>query len=176
MICQKYTVWGLRPCIQCPVIFGFLAVPEPTISVLNGFLKHSLVSQWFNWFLLTQYVGIFSFFYQSNTREHIWIFHHSSLHALLQYTVVPTRRSTAEAMMIFIGHLLGDAGSPYFVGLVRNSNFRLIRSNQLTLHVYLFLCHITVNQSVIFVVNWQTVSFKLLGIVYCPFLRCNKRL
>ena len=121
--------------------------------------------------LVLTYVGIFSFFYQSKTQDHICIFHLRSLHTLLQYTVVPTRRSTAEAMMIFIGHLLGDAGSPYFVGLVRNSNFRLIRSNQLTLHVYLFLCHITVNQSVIFVVNWQTVSFKLFGIVYCPFLR-----
>ena len=80
--------------------------------------------------LVLNSVDIFSFAsVLGRSKEHICIFHHWYLHTLLQYTVVPTRRSTAEAMMIFIGHLLGDAGCPYFVGLVRNSNFRLIRSN-----------------------------------------------
>lgn len=37
---------------------------------------------------------------------------------LLQYVVVPTRRSTAEAFQILISHMFGDAGSPYLVGLV----------------------------------------------------------
>ena len=32
--------------------------------------------------------------------------------------VIPTRRSTAEAFQIVLSHLLGDAGSPYLVGLV----------------------------------------------------------
>lgn len=32
--------------------------------------------------------------------------------------VVPTRRSTAEAFQILISHALGDAGSPYLVGVV----------------------------------------------------------
>lgn len=36
-----------------------------------------------------------------------------------QYVVVPTRRSTAEALQIVISHLLGDAGSPYLIGVVR---------------------------------------------------------
>lgn len=36
----------------------------------------------------------------------------------LQYVVVPTRRSTAEAFQILISHALGDAGSPYLVGVV----------------------------------------------------------
>jgi MFS transporter, Spinster family, sphingosine-1-phosphate transporter len=31
---------------------------------------------------------------------------------------VPTRRSTAEAFQILISHALGDAGSPYLVGLI----------------------------------------------------------
>uniref|UniRef100_A0A8C9MEH8 Protein spinster homolog 1 n=1 Tax=Panthera tigris altaica TaxID=74533 RepID=A0A8C9MEH8_PANTA len=35
-----------------------------------------------------------------------------------QYVVIPTRRSTAEAFQIVLSHLLGDAGSPYLVGLV----------------------------------------------------------
>ena len=36
-----------------------------------------------------------------------------------QYVVIPTRRATAEALQISVCHLLGDAGSPYLVGLVR---------------------------------------------------------
>lgn len=36
----------------------------------------------------------------------------------LQYVVIPTRRSTAEAFQILMSHLLGDAGSPYLIGLV----------------------------------------------------------
>jgi MFS transporter, Spinster family, sphingosine-1-phosphate transporter len=34
---------------------------------------------------------------------------------------VPTRRSTAEAFQILISHALGDAGSPYLVGLISES-------------------------------------------------------
>jgi len=37
----------------------------------------------------------------------------------LQYIVIPTRRSSAEAVQILLSHALGDAGSPYLVGLVR---------------------------------------------------------
>lgn len=37
---------------------------------------------------------------------------------LLQYVVIPTRRSTAEAVQILISHALGDAGSPYLIGVV----------------------------------------------------------
>ena len=36
----------------------------------------------------------------------------------MQYTVVPTRRSTAEALQILISHAFGDAGSPYLIGVV----------------------------------------------------------
>uniref|UniRef100_A0A8C9KNH0 Protein spinster homolog 1 n=1 Tax=Panthera tigris altaica TaxID=74533 RepID=A0A8C9KNH0_PANTA len=42
-----------------------------------------------------------------------------------QYVVIPTRRSTAEAFQIVLSHLLGDAGSPYLVGLISD---RLRRS------------------------------------------------
>ncbi|KAM3864278.1 protein spinster homolog 1 [Diretmus argenteus] len=37
---------------------------------------------------------------------------------ILLYVVVPTRRSTAEAFQIVLSHLLGDAGSPYLIGVV----------------------------------------------------------
>ncbi|KAM4631642.1 protein spinster homolog 1 isoform 1-T2 [Discoglossus pictus] len=37
---------------------------------------------------------------------------------ILLYVVIPTRRSTAESFQIVISHLLGDAGSPYLIGLI----------------------------------------------------------
>lgn len=40
---------------------------------------------------------------------------------ILLYVVVPTRRSTAEAFQIVLAHLLGDAGSPYLIGVVSDS-------------------------------------------------------
>ncbi|KAM8794711.1 LOW QUALITY PROTEIN: protein spinster homolog 1 [Eudromia elegans] len=40
---------------------------------------------------------------------------------ILMDVVVPTRRSTAEALQILVSHLLGDAGSPYVVGLVSDA-------------------------------------------------------
>lgn len=38
---------------------------------------------------------------------------------VLQSVVVPRCRGTAEALQITVGHILGDAGSPYLTGLVR---------------------------------------------------------
>ncbi|XP_038117834.1 protein spinster isoform X2 [Culex quinquefasciatus] len=46
---------------------------------------------------------------------------------MLLYVVVPTRRSTAEAFQILISHALGDAGSPYFVGVISEAIKRLLR-------------------------------------------------
>ncbi|KAM4697330.1 protein spinster homolog 1 [Rhinophrynus dorsalis] len=37
---------------------------------------------------------------------------------ILLYVVIPTRRSTAEAFQIMVSHLLGDAGSPYLIGVI----------------------------------------------------------
>ncbi|CAG4982939.1 unnamed protein product [Parnassius apollo] len=37
------------------------------------------------------------------------------------YVVIPPRRSTAEAFQILISHMLGDAGSPYLVGVISES-------------------------------------------------------
>ncbi|CAF0942045.1 unnamed protein product [Rotaria sordida] len=35
---------------------------------------------------------------------------------MLMYIIIPTRRSTASSILIFIMHLLGDASSPYIIG------------------------------------------------------------
>uniref|UniRef100_A0A671MWR1 Protein spinster homolog 1 n=1 Tax=Sinocyclocheilus anshuiensis TaxID=1608454 RepID=A0A671MWR1_9TELE len=40
---------------------------------------------------------------------------------ILLYVVIPTRRSTAEAFQIVLSHLLGDAISPYLIGVVSDS-------------------------------------------------------
>ncbi|MBN3318828.1 SPNS1 protein, partial [Atractosteus spatula] len=40
---------------------------------------------------------------------------------ILLYVVIPTRRSTAEALQIVVSHLLGDAGSPYLIGVVSDA-------------------------------------------------------
>ncbi|XP_028276892.1 protein spinster homolog 3 isoform X2 [Parambassis ranga] len=37
---------------------------------------------------------------------------------ILLYVVTPTKRATAEALQITVGHLLGDAGSPYLIGVI----------------------------------------------------------
>lgn len=44
--------------------------------------------------------------------------------------VVPTRRSTAEAFQILISHALGDAGSPYLVGLISEYLKPILRSQE----------------------------------------------
>jgi len=42
---------------------------------------------------------------------------------MLLYIVVPTCRSTAEAVQILASHAFGDAGSPYLIGLVSDGLF-----------------------------------------------------
>ena len=45
-----------------------------------------------------------------------------SVCACVQYVVVPTRRATAIALQIMVCHLLGDAASPYIIGVVRETS------------------------------------------------------
>jgi len=40
---------------------------------------------------------------------------------MLLYVVVPTCRSTAEAIQILASHMFGDAGSPYLIGVVSDA-------------------------------------------------------
>ncbi|KAG7314696.1 hypothetical protein KOW79_021999 [Hemibagrus wyckioides] len=44
---------------------------------------------------------------------------------ILLYVVIPTRRSTAEALQILTCHLLGDAGSPYLIGIISDALSKL---------------------------------------------------
>lgn len=40
---------------------------------------------------------------------------------MLLYVVSPTRRGTAEALQILVSHALGDAGSPFLIGVITDS-------------------------------------------------------
>ncbi|KAJ8368372.1 hypothetical protein SKAU_G00084000 [Synaphobranchus kaupii] len=40
---------------------------------------------------------------------------------ILMYVVIPTRRATAVALQSFTSHILGDAGSPYLIGLISDA-------------------------------------------------------
>ncbi|MBN3276466.1 SPNS2 protein, partial [Polyodon spathula] len=40
---------------------------------------------------------------------------------ILMYVVIPTRRATAVALQSFTSHALGDAGSPYLIGLISDA-------------------------------------------------------
>lgn len=40
---------------------------------------------------------------------------------ILLYVVIPTRRSTAEAVQILFSHAFGDAGSPYLIGVMADA-------------------------------------------------------
>lgn len=46
--------------------------------------------------------------------------------AILLYTVVPTRRATAEAIQILMQHLLGDAFSPLLVGALSDTVYKFL--------------------------------------------------
>lgn len=70
---------------------------------------------------------------------------------ILLYVIIPTRRSTAEALQILLSHALGDAGSPYLIGVVADSlapHFRGDRNSpsvqfvtlQYSLYLTAFVC------------------------------------
>ncbi|KAK4005351.1 hypothetical protein OUZ56_007066 [Daphnia magna] len=51
---------------------------------------------------------------------------------MLMYTIVPTRRSSAKALQILLNHVLGDAGSPYIIGLLSDAFKPLVDSGYST--------------------------------------------
>ncbi len=59
----------------------------------------------------------------------------------LQYVVVPTRRSSAEAIQILISHALGDAGSPYLIGIVSHIAPHLPRYDRTGFHNCATVCY-----------------------------------
>uniref|UniRef100_A0A8C7ZCD6 SPNS lysolipid transporter 3, sphingosine-1-phosphate (putative) n=1 Tax=Oryzias sinensis TaxID=183150 RepID=A0A8C7ZCD6_9TELE len=66
---------------------------------------------------------------------------------ILLYVVVPTRRATAEALQISFAHLLGDAGSPYLIGVISDA-VRSSKPDDL---------------------NWSFHSLKV-SLLVCPFI------
>ncbi|KAF5289767.1 hypothetical protein FQA39_LY03684 [Lamprigera yunnana] len=48
---------------------------------------------------------------------------------ILLYVVVPTRRSTAEGFQLLVSHALGDAGSPYLIGIISDA-LRILLTTQ----------------------------------------------
>ncbi|XP_061300341.1 protein spinster homolog 1 isoform X3 [Pezoporus flaviventris] len=78
---------GLLGAAPCLLLAIMAARPSPTAAYIFIFLGESLLS--LNWAIVAE---------------------------ILMHVVVPTRRSTAEALQIITSHLLGDAGSPVLVG------------------------------------------------------------
>lgn len=66
---------------------------------------------------------------------------------ILLYVVIPTRRASAEALQITVGHLLGDAGSPYLLGVISDA----IKNSKPVSH------------------EWSFLSLKY-GFLLCPFV------
>ncbi|XP_036610173.1 protein spinster homolog 3 [Trichosurus vulpecula] len=66
---------------------------------------------------------------------------------ILLSVVMPSRRGTAEALQITVGHILGDAGSPYLIGQVSSvlqaahgdSSLWLFRSLQYSFFICIFV-------------------------------------
>ncbi|XP_072231857.1 sphingosine-1-phosphate transporter SPNS2 isoform X1 [Leuresthes tenuis] len=54
---------------------------------------------------------------------------------ILMFVVIPTRRATAVAFQSFTSHLLGDAGSPYLIGLISDG----LQKNYTTSALWRFL-------------------------------------
>ncbi|TWW74141.1 Protein spinster -like protein 2 [Takifugu flavidus] len=54
---------------------------------------------------------------------------------ILMFVVIPTRRATAVAFQSFTSHLLGDAGSPYLIGLISDG----LQENYTTSTLWRFL-------------------------------------
>ncbi|XP_029837087.2 protein spinster homolog 1 isoform X2 [Ixodes scapularis] len=78
---------------------------------------------------------------------------------ILLYTVVPTRRATGAAFQILCSHLLGDASSPYIVGLLydailagRKDDSSLLFSLQYALYVP--ICVLVLGSLFFFILSW----------------------
>ncbi|KAK8723726.1 hypothetical protein OTU49_011510 [Cherax quadricarinatus] len=58
---------------------------------------------------------------------------------IVLYIVIPTRRSSAEAFQILFSHALGDAGSPYLIGVVADAFKPYIHDRNVTTTVAPFI-------------------------------------
>lgn len=103
-VAQYYKRYDLR---ADPLVCAYgvlLAVPSVVLCIV---LAHR--SPLWSWLLI--FVGIT--FLSTN-----W----SIVADMLLYVITPKRRSLAQSLQILISHLLGDASSPFVIGLVRHSS------------------------------------------------------
>lgn len=98
-------VCGIGILIAAPLIIlaTFTAEQNTLLSILLCFF--GLIFQNLNWSIVTD---------------------------MMLYTVIPTRRATASALLILVSHTLGDAGSPYLMGLMADGFARLIPEDNTT--------------------------------------------
>ncbi|KAK9739316.1 Major Facilitator Superfamily [Popillia japonica] len=54
---------------------------------------------------------------------------------ILLYVVLPTRRSTAEGVQLLVSHALGDAGSPYLIGVISDWLASVMKSSSVAVDV-----------------------------------------
>ncbi|CAB1315804.1 unnamed protein product, partial [Coregonus sp. 'balchen'] len=95
---------------------------------------------------------------------------------ILMYVVIPTRRATAVAFQGFTSHLLGDAGSPYLIGLIsdalQKSYTRSVLWQFLSLGYALMLCpFVIVLGGILAAVTRPPSSVK----VYCVYYGMSSR-
>ncbi|KAJ3589910.1 hypothetical protein NHX12_010751 [Muraenolepis orangiensis] len=83
---------GMLGCIPCFLAAIFLATRSIPVTYLFIFFGETLLSV--NWPIIGD---------------------------IVLYVVVPTRRATANALQIMVCHLLGDAASPYIIGLISDA-------------------------------------------------------
>ncbi|KAK3910946.1 Protein spinster [Frankliniella fusca] len=82
---------------------------------------------------------------------------------ILLYVVPPTRRSSAEAYQILFSHALGDASSPYLIGLVSESLQEVLRPES--------LAHSSINSTVLSPVQ-QGDLVEFHSMQYALFITC----
>lgn len=110
--------------ISAPLLFFAMITANTNLTLCYILIFCGQVSLNLNWSIVADMLlvsdtctfVVASVYISDNLYFHINVimFHSISL----QYVVIPTRRSTAEAFQILIAHTFGDAGSPYLIGLV----------------------------------------------------------
>ncbi|XP_051172833.1 protein spinster isoform X2 [Leptopilina boulardi] len=78
---------------------------------------------------------------------------------MLLYVVIPTRRSSAEALQILIAHALGDAGSPYIIGVLSEG----IKSRMMT-NVSSGVSNLSVNNNDL--IEYRSLQYSLFITVF----------
>uniref|UniRef100_A0A1L8DE93 Putative sugar transporter/spinster transmembrane protein n=2 Tax=Nyssomyia neivai TaxID=330878 RepID=A0A1L8DE93_9DIPT len=91
---------------------------------------------------------------------------------ILLYVVMPTRRSTAEAFQILLSHALGDAGSPYLVGVISEA-IKAMRRTEVATALQEELIEATGNNSTIpFDTATDMKETKFIALQYALFATC----